>query len=151
MMSITRRVLLAAGAAVALAIPARAQSDPAAWRLALQGYDPVAYFLDGRPTRGSTAYAILWDDARWHFASLRNLELFRADPDRYAPQFGASCAMRMSLGERVEPDPNNWLIQDGRLFVFASSRGPATFAADASRKAMADENWTRLRDAPIRR
>lgn len=149
-MSITRRVLLMAGAALP-AMGARAQTDLQALRLALQGFDPVAYFLDGRPTRGSAAYTIFWDDARWHFASQRNLELFRADPDRYAPQFGASCAMRMSMGERVEPDPNNWLIQDGKLFVFASPRGPAAFAADAARKVVAEQNWTRLRDAPIQR
>lgn len=151
MMSITRRVLVMAGAAAVPAMRASAQRDLNDLRLALQGFDPVAYFVDGRPTRGSAAYAILWDDARWHFASLRHLELFRADPDRYAPQFGASCAMRMSMGERVEPDPNNWLIQDGRLYVFASERGPAAFAADAGRKVAAEENWSRLRDAPIRR
>lgn len=150
-MAITRRVLLAAGAAAATTTPAGAQNDPGTWRLALQGYDPVAYFLDRQPTRGSNAYTVFWDEARWHFASQQNLELFRADPDRYAPQFGASCAMRMSLGERVEPDPNNWLIQDGKLFVFASARGLATFAADASRQTLAQQNWPGLREAPIRR
>ncbi len=144
MMSIVRRRFLFAAATMILAQRASSQSPARIQRVALKGYDPVAYFTDGKPVQGSAAYSVVWDESRWHFASMQNLELFRAEPDRYLPQFGGSCAMRMSVGEKVEADPNNWLIQDGRLFVFAAPSGSTRFLADNSRRDEAAANWKNL-------
>ena len=55
-------------------------------RLALKGYDPVAYFTDGRPTLGKAEFEYAWDEVRYRFASDEHMKMFRADPDRYAPQ-----------------------------------------------------------------
>jgi len=87
-------------------------------RLALKGYDPVAYFTQGRPMLGKKEFEYTWDEARYRFASDQHLSMFRSDPDRYAPQFAGSCTMGMSKGVKVEANPENWLISDGRLFVF---------------------------------
>ena len=58
------------------------------WGVAIKGYDPVAYFTDAKPTKGKKNFEYQWQGAKWRFSSARNLELFKADPGKYAPQYG---------------------------------------------------------------
>jgi len=97
--------------------------------LAIKGYDTVAYFADGKPTLGTPAFEHEWDDHVWRFSSAEHLALFKADPARYAPQFGNYCAMALSLGKLVIADPKYWLMSDGKLYVFGSPppAGPVLF------------------------
>jgi hypothetical protein len=97
--------------------------------LAIRGYDPVAYFTDGKPVRGMPAFEYRWDDYRWQFASAAHRDMFKADPVHYAPQFGNYCAMALSLGQVVVANPENWLISNGKLYVFGkpAPAGPALF------------------------
>src|SRR5262249_24586220 len=119
-------------------------------RPAIRGYDPVAYFTDGQPLLGKSEFEHAWDGARYRFVSAPHMTLFRTDPDRFAPQFAGSCAMAMSKGMKVEADPKNWLIANGRLFVFFSSDAAARFQADGQGTAAeADKNWERLQNAPF--
>ena len=144
-------VALLVGTAIA-GCPAWAQDSGQADapRLALKGYDPVAYFTEGRPTLGAAEFEYAWDEARYRFASDQHMSIFRGNPDSYAPQFAGSCAMGMSKGVKVEADPANWLISDGRLFVFASAKARERFQADArGTTAAADSNWQLLKDAPF--
>src|SRR5262245_27829015 len=71
-------------------------------RLALKGYDPVAYFTVGSPTSGKPELETVFDGARYRFASAENMERFRADPDKYIPQFGGVCAYGLSKGVKLE-------------------------------------------------
>ncbi len=116
-------------------------------RLVLKGYDPVAYFTEGRATPGRAEFEHTWDEVRYRFASEQHMAMFRADPDRYAPQYEGSCAGAISLGLKIEANPENWLISDGRLFVFAGDQKPTSFSADEV--AAADRNWRLLKDAPF--
>jgi hypothetical protein len=119
-------------------------------RLAIKGYDPVAYFTEGRPTLGTAEFEYGWDEARYRFTSDQHMSMFRGDPDRYTPQFAGSCAMGISKGVKVEADPANWLISDGRLFIFASAKARERFQADTrGTAAIADSNWQLLKDAPV--
>ena len=123
--------LLAAAAAFCLAnpiSPVLSQNVP----LAIKGYDPVAYFTVGKPTPGLPEFEHDWDERRYRFANVGNRELFKADPVRYAPQFGNFCAMALAKGMIVVADPENWLITDGKLYVFGSPApaGPALFQKD---------------------
>jgi hypothetical protein len=123
--------LLALVAAYPLATairPALAEERP----LAIKGYDPVAYFTDGRPVRGLPEIEYEWDELRFRFASAEHRDLFKADPARYAPQFGNFCAMALSKGEIVVADPENWLVSDGKLYVFGKPAGPDLFGKDLS-------------------
>lgn len=95
--------------------------------LAIKGYDPVAYFTDGKPVPGRPEFEYDWDEYLWRFSSEEHRELFKANPARYAPQFGNYCAMALSKGEIHVADPNNWLISDGKLYVFGEAAGPALF------------------------
>lgn len=121
--------LLAAAFPFGTSTPSAAQEKVP---LAIKGYDPVAYFTLGKPTPGLPEIEYEWDEHRWRFASTEDRELFKADPARYAPQFGNYCAMALSKGEIVEADPKNWLISDGKLYVFGKPApgGPSLFQQD---------------------
>ena len=131
--------------AVAAALPAWAQGNEP---LALKGYDPVAYFTDAKPTEGVAQYELAFDGQRYRFASAKHRDLFKANPDKYAPQFGGLCAMNLSRGVRRESDPLNWVISNGNLYVFAGVRCAQNFAADAQASASkAAANWKTLKTA----
>src|SRR3984893_9397278 len=115
----------AAGSMGALAeVRAIAQANPPATvRLGLKGYDPVAYFTLATPTPGLADYEYVYDGVRYRFANARHRDLFKANPEKYAPQFGGSCTMNMSNGVRREADPTVWVISNGNLYVFAGTGG----------------------------
>jgi YHS domain-containing protein len=143
-----RRILqgLALSAMVLPAIggpPALAQDNQP---LALKGYDPVAYFTDGKPAQGVAEYELAFDGQRYRFASAQHRDLFKANPDKYAPQFSGLCAMNLSRGVKRESDPHNWVISNGNLYVFASETGRQSFAKDAATfTARASANWKTLK------
>jgi YHS domain-containing protein len=125
---------------IATTVEAQTQADTSL-RLALKGYDPVAYFTDGKPTQGKPEFETVFDGARYRFASTENMDRFKADPDRYAPQFGGACAYALSKGVRVEADPTVWRIVDDKLYVFAATKVlPEVDADPRSLIAKADEN-----------
>jgi len=121
-------VLLLAGSTVATARQSVARDMP----LAIKGYDPVAYFTDGMPKRGLPDFEYQWDEHRYRFASAEHRDLFKADPVRYAPQFGNYCAMALALGKVVTANPEHWLVSDNKLYVFGSPapKGPELFQKD---------------------
>jgi hypothetical protein len=133
MQSMSRRAaarLLLAVAASPLAITVRAAAQ--APLLAIKGYDPVAYFTDGKPTPGLPSIEHEWDGHIYRFASAEHRDRFKVDPVRYAPQFGNFCAMALSKSEIVVADPENWLVTDGKLYIFGkpAPAGPALFQKD---------------------
>jgi YHS domain-containing protein len=114
-------------------------------RLALKGYDTVAYFTEKRPMMGDPKYQHEFDGALYRFASAKHLEMFKADPDRYLPQHRNFCTAALSRGEIVIPDPNNWIVHEDRLYLFGKSIGPGRLLADAEgMKARADANFAKL-------
>jgi YHS domain-containing protein len=120
-------------------------------RLVLQGYDPVAYFTDGQPTPGKPEFETVFDGARYRFASAANMNRFNEDPDRYAPQFAGACTHGLSKGVKVAADPNLWRIVDGKLYVFASSKGlPEMDGNPQAMIAKANENNTALAGKPLK-
>jgi hypothetical protein len=121
--------LLVTAAPVVAAIPSIAAEQ---LPLAIKGYDPVAYFTIGHPERGLPEIEFEWDEHRYLFVRAEHRELFKADPVRYAPQFGNFCAMALTRGELDEANPESWLISDGKLYVFgkAPPLGPVLFQQD---------------------
>ncbi|MEP4194325.1 MAG: YHS domain-containing (seleno)protein [Aliishimia sp.] len=95
--------------------------------IALKGYDTTAYFEDGKPATGASANTVAWRGATWRFVSTADADLFRADPDAYAPKFGGYCTRAMSLGKVIPSDPEVWRIHKGDLYVFYASRGRVAF------------------------
>lgn len=113
--------------------------------VALKGYDPVAYFNEGGPTKGSPNFTHQWMGAEWHFASAENRDQFSADPERYAPQYGGYCAYAVSEGHTANINPEAWKIVDGKLYLNYSKGVQKKWEKDqAGRIQAADENWPRL-------
>ena len=127
------------------AVSPLATSAFAAWGapLAIQGYDPVAYFTLGKPTHGLPEFEYEWDEHRYRFARAEHLELFKADPVRYAPQFAGFCAVALARGEIDEGNPEYWLLSEGKLYLFGKPIGPELFRQNyAANVAKAeDHNW----------
>ena len=97
--------------------------------LAIGGYDPVAYFKLGRPTPGLASLEHVWDEHRYRFSRAEHRDVFKADPIGYAPQYGNFCAMALTRSETDEANPEYWLINDNKLYLFAKAIGPERFRA----------------------
>jgi len=97
---------------------------------AINGYDTVAYFTVGKPVQGQDRYAVEWMGAKWKFASQANLDLFKANPDRYAPQYGGYCAYGVAQGHLVKVDPDQFSILDGKLYLNFDADVQARFRQD---------------------
>jgi YHS domain-containing protein len=134
-------------AAALLLATARLSGAAENYPLAIKGYDPVAYFTLARPTPGLPSLEYEWDEHRYRFSSEENLELFKADPARYAPQFAQFCAMALSKGEIVEANPQFWLVVDNNLYIFGKPTGPALFQQNlAENVARANRNRALIAD-----
>ncbi len=97
--------------------------------LAINGYDPVAYFVAGKPMQGSPQFETEYDQRVYRFSSAENLARFKADPAHYAPQYKGQCALDLADGKVSPVVPDAWLIRDGKLYVFGAPQGPALFQA----------------------
>ena len=85
--------------------------------LAIKGYDPVAYFTDGKPVMGKADYSYKWSGADWHFANADHLKKFKEDPTKYAPQYGGFCALGLTFNKYLSTEPDVWKIVDGKLYL----------------------------------
>lgn len=119
------RTLLAA-TAVALApvilLPPAAMAEAPIYtgafdNLAVQGYDPVAYFNEGKPVKGDKDFSTEYQGATFRFASAANRDKFVKSPQAYAPQYGGYCAWAVSQGYTAKGDARNWKIVDGKLYL----------------------------------
>ena len=84
---------------------------------AIRGYDPVAYFTEGKPVKGKNSLTVKHGTGVYHFSTQAHLDLFKQDPDKYAPQYGGFCAYAMSKGFDVSSDPSAWTIRNDKLYL----------------------------------
>jgi YHS domain-containing protein len=118
--------------------------------LALRGYDPVAYFEDGKPTRGVESLSASYDGARYVFASESHRKLFLENPKKYIPEYGGFCAVGTSFGEKVDVDPETGKIVNGKLYLNNSSKAQAIFDHDTRNTiSRANRNWPRVKDKAL--
>lgn len=153
-MKITRRTLLSlAGLAFAalgyqadVALAQRSPKPPIFTefrsKLALDGYDAVAYFKTGKPMQGSAQHTLSWNGATWHFASAENKTAFEASPQAFAPQFGGYCAWAVSEGYTAKGDPSIWRIVEGRLYLNYNASVQKSWEKDVpGHVAKGNKNW----------
>ena len=153
-----RLLLLAAGAAVVALAAGSLIKNQAAARgskavntldspsgAAIKGYDPVAYFVSGKPMRGLEEHAVTHAGARWLFSNAENKALFERDPAKYIPAYGGYCAYGVAQGYLVKIEPDSWAIRNGKLYLNYDkgvqkqwSAAPDQFIAEAEKK------WPRL-------
>ena len=150
-----RSMIAAAGLALmpALAVAPAAHAEKAPVytglfnNVAVEGYDPVAYFTEGRPVKGDRDFTTDYNGAEFRFASQANLDMFLADPVKYAPQYGGYCAWAVSQGYTAKGDAEFWHIEDGKLYLKYNKSVQETWEEDIPGFiTMADENWPSVLD-----
>ncbi len=116
--------------------------------LALQGYDPVTYFTDGKAEKGQSGITFEQKGVVYRFATEAHAAEFKKNPEKYAPTYGGWCATAMAKGEKVEIDPANFKVSNGRLFLFYKGIwGNARKDWDkdeAAQTVKADANWRKI-------
>lgn len=117
--------------------------------IAIQGYDPVSYFTQNKPTKGNKEINTTFEGVTYYFSSTTNKELFNKNPKNYEPQYGGWCAYAMGAnGEKVEIDPETFKILNGKLYLFYHTWVNNTLSKwnkdEQSLKTKADANWTKF-------
>lgn len=116
---------------------------------AVGGYDPVAYFKDGKPVAGSKDITLQHGGATWRFASEANRAAFAADPQRYEPRYGGYCAWAVSQGYTAKGDPKAWKIVGGKLYLNYDQNVQRTWEKDSpGHISRADANWPKIVGKP---
>jgi YHS domain-containing protein len=114
--------------------------------LVIRGYDPVAYFTDGRPVPGLPDISAEYGGAKYLFASTANRDAFKADPEKYAPQYGGYCAFGVAIGKKFDVDPASWRIVDDKLYLNLNPSILEKWSADAKGYINKSEtNWPQIR------
>lgn len=112
---------------------------------AIGGYDPVAYFTESKPVKGTAALTYNWQGADWHFASRQHLDAFKAAPEKYAPQYGGYCAYGTSQGYKAPTEPDAWTVVDDKLYLNYNKKVKETWRKDqAGYIKKADANWLQV-------
>ena len=117
--------------------------------VAISGYDPVAYFTQGKAAKGDNKITAAYGGVTYRFAKEADRETFQKNPSGYEPQYGGWCAYAMgNTGEKVEVDPATFKIIGGKLFLFYNKFFNNTLKSwnkdEAGLKAKADRNWTNI-------
>lgn len=117
--------------------------------LAIQGYDPVAYFTQKKAVKGKSSIATTFEGVTYYFTSNENKEIFKKNPSGYEPQYGGWCAYAMGAnGEQVEVDPETFKIVNGKLFLFYNAYFNNTLKSwnkdEVNLNRKADANWKKF-------
>lgn len=114
---------------------------------AIRGYDPVAYFTQGKPVKGSEKFDYNWKGANWHFSSKQNLDAFVKSPEKYAPQYGGYCAYGLSKGYKASTEPDAWTIVNGKLYLNYDLDVRDDWNKDRDERIKkADKNWPTVKN-----
>lgn len=141
----TALAVLVFGAGLAAIPAAAADKDPVfttRGNLAIRGYDPVAYFTEGKAVKGDKDFTLGWQGADWRFASDENRTRFAADPEKYAPRYGGYCAWAVSRNYTASTDPDAFTIVGDKLYLNYSRRVMRQWLEDRDANIeSADGNW----------
>lgn len=152
-----KHIITAALVCCIFSVPASAQSSEIRKQqynldksgIAIQGYDPVAYFTTGKAVDGKKDLSFEYQGTTYRFATAADRDAFKANPGKYEPQYGGWCAYAMGAkGEKVEIDPETFKIVDGKLFLFYNkffNNTRTSWNKDESHlKSNADKNWQKF-------
>jgi len=113
--------------------------------LALHGYDPVAYFTDGKPVIGDAKHTAVYNGAAYYFASADHKKAFEANPVKYAPAYGGYCAYGVSVGKKFDGSPQYWTVSDDKLYLNLNADISRKFAEDLGGNIKkAEKNWSTI-------
>jgi YHS domain-containing protein len=111
----------------------------------LLGYDPVAYFTQGKSVKGSAEHQVNLPERSYYFSSAEHKKLFEANAAKYEPQYGGFCSSGAAFAIKLGSDPTSWQIMDGRLFIFGDVLGHEAWKVDpAWNVGHADRLWPEI-------
>jgi hypothetical protein len=144
----------AAGACIGLAAHAATTERLVAGRytgLAIDGFDPVAYFTDAQPLVGQPGFEVSEAGAIWRFRNEGNRAVFVSHPEIYGPQFGGYDPTDVARGVALAGNPRIWLVSGQRLYLFGGAKSRDAFAADPARVLReARQRWPGLKETLAR-
>ncbi|SDW74275.1 YHS domain-containing protein [Ruegeria halocynthiae] len=150
--------LTALAVTMALSVPAFAADEinvskgisAAGAPLAVHGVDLVAMVTSGNPVEGFANHSATYDGASYYFTSAENLEAFEANPADYLPQHGGYCSFGVSVGKKFDGDPDQYLIADGKLYLFLNATTRGEFLKDITGTAKtADDQWANIKSIAV--
>jgi YHS domain-containing protein len=112
----------------------------------IRGYDPVAFFTEGRPVPGRSDFSAEYKGGTYLFATAENRDAFKANPEKYAPRYGGYCAYGVAVGKKFDIDSSSWRIVDGKLYFNLNPMILDKWSEDTKgyiRKS--EENWPQIR------
>jgi YHS domain-containing protein len=113
----------------------------------ISGYDPVAYFTEGKPMRGSGYHVANHEGVTYAFATKENKEMFEATPDKFVPAYGGYCAYGAAVGKKFVADPEVWKVVDGTLYLNLDKGIQGKWNKDIPGYIKkADANWKEIKD-----
>jgi YHS domain-containing protein len=114
---------------------------------AIRGYDPVAYFNEAKPVMGKAEIVYTWNNSNWHFSSQQNLDSFKTNPEKYAPQYGGYCAYGLSNGYKAPTSPDAWTIVNGKLYLNYNIQVRESWDKKREERIeKADKQWPEIKD-----
>lgn len=114
--------------------------------LAIKGYDPVAYFREGRPVRGKKTFEYERGTERWLFVSEENKLKFIEYPEKYLPRYGGYSVLEVGEGQKVQADPKIWSVIDGKLYLHKNLSSQDKWEKEQKENIeRADYQWPRIR------
>jgi YHS domain-containing protein len=142
-------VVLLSATTYAQTVAKRAKEFNLENKVAIQGYDPVAYFTQKKAVKGKSNLAYTYEGVTYNFSSQTNKDLFLKTPTSYEPQYGGWCSYAMGAnGEKVEVDPETFKIVDGKLNLFYNAYFNNTLKSwnkdEVNLKKKADANWKKF-------
>ena len=144
-----KRVIIMVGAFLVLSVAAMAQKSEIFIKgdAAIRGYDPVAYFKEGKPVMGSKQLSYQWKGANWYFANQENLNAFKASPEKYAPQYGGYCAYGTAEGHKAPTETETWTLSNGKLYFNYNDQVKQVWMKDQQAYIIkADKLWPTVKD-----
>ena len=144
-----KKLLMIAGMGLLISVQAFAQKSPVfnTDGTAIHGYDAVAFFKAGKPEKGKAQFSYKWKDASWLFAGKENLEAFKLNPEKYAPQYGGYCAYGTAEGHKAPTEIDTWAIVGDKLYFNYNKSVKNMWVKDQKKFIeKADKNWPEIKD-----
>src|SRR5882757_2052460 len=113
---------------------------------AIKGYDPVAFFMVSKPVMGADSLSYSWNGATWLFSNRQNLQRFKAQPEKYAPQYGGYCAYGASQGHKAPTEIDTWTILNDKLYFNYNQKVKEIWTKDKPGYIQkADKQWPEIK------
>jgi YHS domain-containing protein len=113
---------------------------------AIEGYDPVAYFIEHKPVRGSANYTTKYEGKFFLFSNAADKAEFEKHPDKYLPQYGGWCSFGVAMGKKFYADPTVWTVANDKLYLNSSKNIQEKWSAKRNQMIQdADQNWVDIK------